>query len=113
MKGATIHFPGDVQWDGKYVAVADQECSGFISSYSTCIYQTTGAGGKIVGKTPLTGSGDILNFWIDGNTVIGPIWDDEGYNTVPFWKYPAGGKPTKTLKKGFGDPAGAAVSVAQ
>jgi hypothetical protein len=112
LKGATIHFPGDVQWDGKYVTVADQQCGAY--PYPTCIYQTTGAGGKIVGSTPFNGSGDIVHFWIDGNTVIGPIWAGiSGYNTVPFWKYPAGGKPAKTLKNGFDDPIGAAVSVAQ
>jgi hypothetical protein len=112
LKGATIHFPGDVHWDGKYVTVADQQCGAY--PYPTCLYQTTGAGGKIVGSTPLNGSGDVVHFWIDGNTVIGPIWAGiSGYNTVPFWKYPAGGKATKTLKDGFDDPIGAAVSVAQ
>lgn len=112
LKGATIHFPGDVQWDSKYVTVADQECMGEYP-YSTCIYQTTGAGGKIVGNTPLTGSGDIINLWIDGNTVVGPNTTGTYENEVLFYKYPAGGKPTKTLKNGFDYPTGAAVSAAQ
>ena len=107
LTGGLIYYPGNVQWDGKYVAVGDQNIGGFDVS---AIYQTTGAGGKIVHKTPLDdptdGSAeDIVQFWIDGKTVVGPnnYGSDAG-----FYKYPAGGKPTKTIK-GF-DAYGAAIS---
>jgi hypothetical protein len=113
LKGGTIYFPGAVRWDGKYVTVADQECGGGYP-YTTCIHQTTGAGGKIVGTTALTRSGDIVDLWIDGSTVIGLVWQSTNENDVFFYKYPTGGNPTKTLKnKGFDQPIGAAVSVAQ
>jgi hypothetical protein len=107
-KGGAIDYPGGVQWDGKYVAVGDQAGeSGFVSS----IYQTTGAGGKIVSKTPLddTADGsaeDIVQFWIDGKIVVGPNADG---GDAGIYKYPAGGKPTQTLKK-FDQPQGAVIS---
>lgn len=110
LKGATINLPGTIQWDGKYVAVGDQEYEGKYP-HTSAIYQTTGAGGKIVGVTPLTGSGDVEEYWIDGKTVAGP---DVFLNDVGFYKYPAGGKPAKTLKNdGFGGPHGGAISLAK
>jgi hypothetical protein len=116
LKGGFIDYPGMVQWDGKYVAVGDQMAGG--ASGVDAIYQTTGAGGKIVHETPLDADGsvgeEIIGFWIQGSTLIGPNATDpdseydEG--SVGFYKYPAGGKPTKTLKKGFGAPQGSAIS---
>jgi hypothetical protein len=103
LKGATIAWPGNVQWDGKHIAVGDQEYSQLVSA----IYQTTGAGGRIVGKTVLADSAFVGGFWIAGNTVIAP---DARSNAVGFYNYPAGGKPTKTLQKGFDDPTSVAIS---
>jgi hypothetical protein len=79
----------------------------FGASGENAIYQTTGAGGKIVHETPLdSGGGDIVEFWIQGSTVIGPnaLEPRSKYDigSVGFYKYPAGGEPTKTLMKGFG-----------
>jgi hypothetical protein len=113
LKGGFIDYPGMVQWDGKYVAVGDQMAGG--ASYVDAIYQTTGAGGKIVHETPLDAGGleEIIGFWIQGSTVIGPnALPSSKYDigSVGFYKYPAGGKPTKILKKGFGAPQGSAIS---
>jgi hypothetical protein len=94
----TINTPGGVQWDGKHVAVGD--------ATGGVIYQTTGAGGKIVGSTTLTGSDGVFQFFIDRNTVVGP---DVFAANANFWSYPAGGAATKTLT-GFADPFGSAVS---
>jgi hypothetical protein len=106
LTGGSIYYPGIVQWDGKYVAVGDQMAGG--ASNEAAIYQTTGAGGKIVHETPLdSGGGDIVEAWIQGSTVIGP---NASTNDVGFYKYPAGGKPTKILKKGFSAPQGSAIS---
>ncbi|MGC1379512.1 MAG: hypothetical protein WA814_00660 [Candidatus Baltobacteraceae bacterium] len=115
LKGGTIIYPGDVQWDGKHVAVGDQEYQlvGSPREYDSAIYQTTGAGGKIVGTTVLAGSHDVVGFWIAGNVVIGGDRSPYGYSVpddVEFYKYPAGGKPTKTLNKGFDQPFGVAIS---
>jgi len=114
LKGATINFPGNVQWDGKHVAVGDQLYQDYPELGA--IYQTTGAGGKIIGKTVLNDYGDIEGFWVEGKTVIGPDFCINGCtqgSSVGFFKYPAGGKPTKTFAGGFksySQPAGAAVS---
>jgi hypothetical protein len=113
LTGGIIYWPGNVQWDGTHVAVGDEEYQHSGSGYyESAIYQTTGAGGKIVHKTVLTGSGDIVGFSIEGKTVIGPDYQWEGANTVLFWNYPAGGKPVKSLKKGLGGPFGSAISMA-
>jgi hypothetical protein len=61
-----------------------------------------------------SGGGDIVEFWIQGSTAIGPnaLEPRSKYDigSVGFYKYPAGGKPTKTLMKGFGAPQGSAIS---
>jgi hypothetical protein len=110
LKGGTIYFPGDVFWDGRYVAVGDQTYGGGYPPTSG-IYQTTGAAGKIVHSTPLTGSGDVVEFWIDGKTVVGA---DATMQEAGFYKYPAGGKAFKALKAGpSSSPEGAAISLAR
>ena len=82
--------------NAEYVVVGDQDIGG---QGVSAIYQTTGAGGKIVHKTPIDDptdpyAEDIVGFWIDGQTVVGA--NNDG-NDIGFFKYPAGGKPTKTL----------------
>ena len=108
-----INYPGNVRWDGKYVAVSDQEY-GYTSSglYESAIFQTTGEGGKVVHVIPLTGTGDIIGFSIEGKTLIGPDAQWKNAGDVFFWNYPAVGKPAKTLK-GFDAPFGTAISVAK
>jgi hypothetical protein len=107
----SIQFPGNIIWDGKYVVVGDQEyeysASGF---YESAIFQTTGASGKVVNVIPLTGTGDVVGFSIDGKTLIGPDNQWENVEDVFFWNYPAGGKPTKT-PEGFDAPYGTTISV--
>jgi hypothetical protein len=112
LKGGTIYFPGKILWDGKYVAVGDQSYQNKYP-YTSGIYETTGAGGKIVGTTPLTGSLDVAGFWIEGNTVIAP---DISLENISTYKYPAGGKSTKLLPGCSGAsciPYDAAISVAK
>ena len=94
--------------------MGDQDAGNTISGYTySAIYETTGAGGKIIGSTPLDESLDVAGFWIAGNTVVAPNAPELASQTggnVYFYKYPGGGKPTKNLKKGFSDPLGAALS---
>jgi hypothetical protein len=112
LKGVTINFPGNIRWDGKYVAVGDQNYQTYPEI--SAVYQTTGATGKVVSKTVFTNYGDIEGFWIEGKTVIGPDNCQNGCikgPSVGFYNYPAGGKPTKTIiSKSFNWPIGAAVS---
>jgi sugar lactone lactonase YvrE len=96
-----VDYPGGVQWDGKDVAVGDQEAD--------VIYRVhvTGLTASIVGTTPLNGGLDIVQFWKQGQIILGP--DADG-GDVGFWKYPAGGTEIKSIT-GLGGPEGATVSL--
>lgn len=101
----TFQIPGNVQWEGAHVAVGDDGTS--------VIYEFTvsGKSGTEVGSTPLGGSTYVTQFWIQPPNVIGPNTYSSG-GDVLFWKYPAGGSPTKTIA-GLSKPAGATVSLAK
>jgi hypothetical protein len=96
-----IGSAGNVQWDGKHVAVGDASAS--------AIYQisVSGSTGTVVGTTMLSGGGNAAISFIDGKQVIASISGSQ----FGFWKYPAGGSPTSTLKlKGVSGPFGVVVS---
>jgi len=94
--------PGGVQWDGTDVAVGNRG--------NGIVYRIDGTTGSVVQTVALKNGTDVNGFWIAGSTLVGPNWQSGG--TVPFWKYPAGGSPSKTLS-GFTYPVAAAVSVAK
>jgi hypothetical protein len=96
--GGTIEFPGGVQFDGKNVTLGDQD--------GAVVYQMKKY--AIVGSTPLTGSSDVVSYWIDQPTsqLIAP---DAGNASVEIYAYPKGGSATQTLT-GFSEPIGATVS---
>jgi hypothetical protein len=96
LSGGSVSFPGNVQWDGREMTVGDQS--------NAVIYQTSG--GRITGSTPLTGSSDVVQFFIEGKTVVGP---DAGNASVEFFHYPAGGSAYETLT-GLSEPVGAVIS---
>ncbi|MGA8533352.1 MAG: hypothetical protein WB615_04535 [Candidatus Tumulicola sp.] len=106
-----ISLPGGVQWDGKYLAVADQNAS--------VIYQFTISGGigTEVHATPLGSPAfDVFQFYIDGRTVIVPndyskdsktAWD------VLYYHYSGGGTPKRTITNVVHAPRGVVVSKAK
>jgi DNA-binding beta-propeller fold protein YncE len=96
----TIGGPGGVQWDGKYIAIADQEAPE--------IYQFSimGSAATEVGATQTQGSSDVVQFFIHGNTVVGP---NATSGQVMYWPYPAGGVQKKIIG-GFEVPIGTAIS---
>ncbi len=102
----TIGAPGGVQWDGKYVTVGDATAAS-----SSKIYRFTirGKQGMRVATTRLGGAKQVYQYWIDGDTVIGP---DFGAANVMFWKYPQASDPFKTIGT-LSEPVGATVSHAQ
>lgn len=101
----SITVPGGVQWNGKYVAVADENGPGNGVLYQ---FSISGSTGTEVSSTTLDSSENIHQFWIDptGNRVVAP---SASLSTVGFWKFSAGGNPTKTLS-GFSIPEGVAYS---
>jgi hypothetical protein len=94
--------PGGVQWDGKYVAVGSRGAG--------LVYRINPSSGGAVQTITLKNGTYVNGFWIEGAALIGPNWQAGG--TVPFWHYPGGGSPTKTLT-GFSYPFGATVSLAK
>lgn len=93
-----IRAIGGIKWDGKDIAVGGNRHK---------LHQT--AGDKVLGSTLLEHSGSLGQFWIEGSVVIVPNGGSD--ESVGFWNYPAGGKPTKIIpvSRGF-EPVGAAVS---
>lgn len=92
--------PGNVQWDGTYLAVGDRA--------NATIYRFSIAGGHAseVSATKLGNALDTCQFWIRGSTLVGPNF--AGGN-VMYWEYPRGGPPTKTIG-GFQQPFGVTIS---
>jgi hypothetical protein len=98
LSGASLEFPGGVNYDGKLIVVNDQD--------TASLYQLKKF--KVVGTVPLTGATDIDQDWIDNGTsqVIGP---DAGAANVKIYPYPKGGNATTTLS-GLSEPIGSTVS---
>jgi hypothetical protein len=103
--------PLDLQWAGKYIALADS---------STVIYHVAvkGSKGTVVGTTLLNGptSGTDAQFWIQGGTIVEPYETSTGTDEVGFWKYPTGGLVRRNIESSQFDDAelfGTVVSPAQ
>jgi hypothetical protein len=93
----TVKFPGSVQYDGKYLTVADQAVAS--------IYQYTVSGTKatLKGTVSLSGAGDCAQTWIGRGVVF---CADAGTGAAEAFKYPAGGSPVATLTGSFDQPLG-------
>jgi hypothetical protein len=103
--------PLNLQWAGKYIALADS---------STVIYHVTvkGSKGTLVGTTLLNGpvSGTEVQFWIQGGTIVAPYGTGTSHDEVGFWKYPTGGRVRKSIDGSEFDDAelfGTVVSLAR
>ncbi len=101
----TIVTPGGVQWDGKYVAVADENGPGTGIVYQ---FSVSGSTATEVTKTALTSSANVHQFWIDPkrNRIVVP---SASLGTVGYWHFPKGGNPTKTIG-GLNIPESVAIS---
>jgi hypothetical protein len=111
--GAGSLKAGPVQWDGKYLAVG----SGALGT----IYQLqiSPSNASVVGSTVLAGTGWVWQSWIaktqgtkhvpEGTRIIAPTYAGTGGTETGYWKYPAGGNPTKIIT-GFYQPDGATLS---
>src|ERR1700722_5005740 len=103
LRGASVVFPGGVQWGGTNLAVGDRT-----GTNGPVIYQVRVRGniGTVVGSTPLLGTTAVGQFFIERPNVVAP---DLGGTEVGFWKYPGGGSATNVIT-GFATPVGTAVS---
>jgi len=89
IEGASIKSPGQIQWDGTYLAIGDTGVA------PSVVYQfSEGTSGlSEVGSTTLAGTTSVRQWWIAGSTIVGPDFGKD----VGFWKYPTGGSATKVL----------------
>jgi hypothetical protein len=95
-----IDTPGQVQWDGKDLAIGD---SGVAPSVAYR-FSISGTDATEIGIATLDGTMSVRQFWIAGGTLVGPDFN----RNAGFWKYPAGGDPIKAIAGVHG--YGAAVS---
>lgn len=97
-----IKSAGQVQWDGKYLAVGDAGVA------PSVVYQlaVNGSSATQVHTITLDGTKSVRQFWIQGNRVVGPDFRAQ----VGLWAYPHGGTMIGSFPvAGYG----AAVSTAQ
>jgi hypothetical protein len=92
-----IAEPGAIQWDGKYLTIADAS--------NGILYRTNGIGGKIESTVTLAGASNDYGTFIQGDTVIVPSF----YSIhAGFWHYPSGGSEFQKVK--VGEPYSATIS---
>jgi hypothetical protein len=90
--------PGDIEWDGQYVAVGSPR-EGLILRFTI-----TGTYGEEQGSTSLNRFQNVEHFFFPlrhprgAQTASRVIAGDSEYGETMFWEYPIGGHPTKKLK---------------
>jgi hypothetical protein len=96
-----IEFPGGVQWDGKYLAVGDQD------SVPNAIYRFKCAGSTCTkaGTVSLKGAIDCVEAWIDRDIVV---CDDFATGDAYVWRYPSGGSAFESIT-GAGNAIGSVI----
>jgi hypothetical protein len=96
----TIEFPGDVQWDGTYITVQDQEANAIYR------YTISGSSATLEGTVQFSEASDCAG----GDIFRGKYFlcPDAGDNNVKVYAYPAGGSPIDTWK-GPTEPLGGIV----
>lgn len=100
LSGGSIARPGGIQWDGKFLDIAD--------SSNATIYRTNGSA---IVSSITTSNGCQGQFYIVPNRTR--MIDPDPCNvTTAIYAYPAGGSPVKNVSGGQQLPIGAAVSVA-
>lgn len=86
-------FPGGVVWDGKYVAIMDQDSS------TIDRYAISGSNGTLKGTVKLGGDSgqDVASFVMANKKTIVASSLSNG-SGIAFYHYPEGGSPYKTFK---------------
>ena len=106
----SISFPGGVQWDGKDLAVGDQD------NNEVYEFSIVGSLGTLQGSTQLGGAQRVVGFVIPrlrhhgngrGRILVGPDYER---SDVGLWPYPAGGVAKKVISEGVDHPEQVAVS---
>jgi hypothetical protein len=109
--GSGIANPGAVQWDGKLLAIGEEQVEFFRPS----VYRIDPADGHVTAVLQLHRSDFVQQFFIYDKVLIAPNEKEKGghlYGQVIFYDYPNVGKPRKFIT-GLDMPAGAVVSPAR
>jgi hypothetical protein len=93
----TVHFPGSVQWDGKYLTVVDQETSAMYQ------YTVGGTRATLEGTVSLSGASDCAQTWIAKGVVY---CADAAAEDGSVYNYPAGGSAIALFTGNFDEPLG-------
>ena len=112
----TSFYPMSLQWTAGHFAVAayTNDSKGPQPFYNVTISGSNGiASGPIMlstknGKHP----DQPVQFFLSGKTMMGPVPHLGGLPFLGFWKYPAGGDPTKILSSREGQFTAVTISVA-
>jgi hypothetical protein len=129
-QGITIDFPGGSIWDGKHIALGDQEAGG---TDQTGLWPSTLSGTTISSSKEVTFSASCYNDYVDdpdpfvlgnkntpidnkqGKAMIGPnLWcAEEGGSGggVNVWHYPGGGSPFKNFPVPLKNPVNVILSI--
>jgi hypothetical protein len=105
--------PGNVEWDGKYIAV-DAVNPTNAKGHTHVVYrvQISGSVGHVAQTVVLYHDNAVLGSSIEGNTIVGVQKKVHGVlGAVGFWKYPQGRRPFREVS-GFTEAWGVTVSVA-
>jgi len=81
---------GQLQWDGHSMTIED------LTAGALYRFSVSGVHATVTGATHLTGWNYPTISWIQGSTLLVPT--GTGGTSIGYWKYPAGGKPTRLLK---------------
>lgn len=105
----TIYFPGGVEWDGRYLAVGDQDTG---EVYQFAVVRTRAV---LEGTTLLKNSRNVAQFWLvqekAGVQAVQLVAPDAYGHDVKVYNYPAGGSPVaKFSGRYMWEPLGAAVT---
>ena len=99
---ATVGLPGNIQWDGTYLAAGEYPSSGTIYRLRIIARSTSARLESTVSlQGPVTNPAQGVQFWLQGGTLIMPFGTKKNVNVVGSWSYPAGGNHTSRLT-GFG-----------
>jgi hypothetical protein len=88
----SIKKVGQVQWDGTHMTIQDR------ARASLYRLRISGSAATVVGTTKFSSIGPAQQSWIQGSGIVMPWRHSLKDNSIlGFWKYPAGGAPTKTI----------------
>jgi hypothetical protein len=111
---APIYAEGGLQWASKSLTtVSWVPFKGPSRKAAIFRFDVAGTKAHMTGATKLDKPADIvLQYYIDGATLVAPNFEADGSSNVLFYDYPAGGAPSLTLTKRIDTARGVVVSAA-